>query len=311
MKKVCGLVCMMWVAGAAQAQEDYHPFPTSNAEWRVIAYNGLKYHETLYEPHNRFAYRMIEYDTLIEGTIYSSIMPIWVDDKLGYCAFREENKRVYVYLPECGEHLLYDFNLEVGDTIFYTVSAVGDIDKGMYYGCNGTHYQVLVSTDSFELNTGEKRRRLHLSGGGGNYGGNWIEGIGDMGNLGVFNPFVNRYTWGGDSFAFTCFSQNQESVYISPRCKNCDCKESPNNVINIISLGISIFPNPTTGQLRITNYELSIKQVELYSIVGNLIQTVNVDTDEIEIDMENLQSGVYFVKVITDKEVITKKIVKH
>ena len=74
---------------------------------------------------------------------------------------------------------------------------------------------------------------------------------------------------------------------------------------------ITVFPNPTRNQLRITNYELPIKQVELYSIVGNLIQTIQVDDYEAEINMQNLQSGVYYVKITTENDVVTRKIIKY
>ena len=74
---------------------------------------------------------------------------------------------------------------------------------------------------------------------------------------------------------------------------------------------IRIYPNPTNSQLRITDSELPIKQVELYSIVGNLVQTIQVDDYEVEINMQNLQSGVYYVKITTNNGVITRKIIKQ
>ena len=324
MKKICSVVGFMWVMCAVQAQGDYVPFPKSNAEWRVAAYNGLKYSEmhggSLYHPHNTFCYRMEEYDTLIEGVQYSSIMPIYVPPgdyepewELGYCAFREENKKVYVYMPGCGEQLLYDFSLKIGDTIFYTIGGIKNIDSGFSYSIDerySSHYQVLVYIDTIELNTGEKRRRWNLSGGGGNWGGEWIEGIGEIEGVGLFNPFVNDDTWGGDGFTFTCFQHNQESIY-SPLCKDCDCREAPTHVTEINQLEISISPNPTSNQLRVTNYELQEMNIEIYDVVGKVVHRHSNDASEIVIDISHLPIGVYFMKISTENSIITKRVIKY
>jgi hypothetical protein len=62
---------------------------------------------------------------------------------------------------------------------------------------------------------------------------------------------------------------------------------------------ISVYPNPTTNQLKITNYELKENSmIEIYDIVGKL-QKVECRTQngEIEIDFSHLANGMYFLKV--------------
>jgi len=79
---------------------------------------------------------------------------------------------------------------------------------------------------------------------------------------------------------------------------------------------INIYPNPTTGVLRIElrqaqlpNGELRINDIEIFDIVGRRQKAEGRKQNEIDISC--LQSGIYFVKVLTEKGVITKKIVKY
>jgi len=63
---------------------------------------------------------------------------------------------------------------------------------------------------------------------------------------------------------------------------------------------ISISPNPTTGQLRITNYELRENAViEISNIAGQVIQRSPVSTlsPETTIDISYLHAGLYFLKI--------------
>ena len=81
---------------------------------------------------------------------------------------------------------------------------------------------------------------------------------------------------------------------------------------------ISIYPNPTNGELRITNYEtkfgvspLGIDNVELFDIIGKKLSTVNYQqSNDKSIDISHLPAGIYFVRITTEKGVITKKIIK-
>jgi len=72
------------------------------------------------------------------------------------------------------------------------------------------------------------------------------------------------------------------------------------------SNAISIYPNPTRGELRIRNYELGIKSIRIFDLSG-----FNVfSTKQTSLDISYLPAGMYFVKITTEKGVVTKKIVK-
>jgi len=61
---------------------------------------------------------------------------------------------------------------------------------------------------------------------------------------------------------------------------------------------IQIYPNPTTGQLIINNEQLTIKNVEIYDVVGKkLVSQFTFHDSHIEIDISHLANGLYFLKI--------------
>ena len=76
----------------------------------------------------------------------------------------------------------------------------------------------------------------------------------------------------------------------------------------------NIYPNPTTGELRITNYELRIKDVEVFDVYGRKQKAESRKQkaeEETVLDIAHLPAGIYFVKIITEQGDIVKKIVKQ
>ena len=77
---------------------------------------------------------------------------------------------------------------------------------------------------------------------------------------------------------------------------------------------ITVYPNPTTGKLRVTSYELQVTGIELVDIYGRIQKAESRKQKaegEIEIDITNLAVGVYFVKIYTEAGVVTKKVIKN
>jgi len=68
---------------------------------------------------------------------------------------------------------------------------------------------------------------------------------------------------------------------------------------------LDIYPNPTTGKLKIENGELKIENVEIYDMYGRNL------TPHTSLDISDLSNGIYFVKITTEKGVVTKKVVKQ
>jgi len=74
---------------------------------------------------------------------------------------------------------------------------------------------------------------------------------------------------------------------------------------------ISVYPNPTSGELRIENGELRIKSVEVFDVFGrNVLSLVSPMSSETTINISHLPQGVYVLKVVADGHTFTRKIVK-
>ena len=90
---------------------------------------------------------------------------------------------------------------------------------------------------------------------------------------------------------------------------------------NRISLGVQenkletvlIYPNPTTGIVKIASPGAVINQIEVYDLQGSLIQKVDNKRglQTFEIDLSQFQTGVYFLKIDSEFESITKKLIKR
>lgn len=82
------------------------------------------------------------------------------------------------------------------------------------------------------------------------------------------------------------------------------------NVNDVESNKISIHPNPTKGLLNVYSENLTNFKTEVFDLVGKKVASFN---NQSQIDVSNLTSGVYLVKITNNlsKETITKKIVKQ
>ena len=73
--------------------------------------------------------------------------------------------------------------------------------------------------------------------------------------------------------------------------------------IETVNAGIiSVSPNPTSGNLRISQFEnLKIKDIQILNLLGDNVsnfQIISSSNSQIEIDLSQFQSGIYFLKTI-------------
>jgi hypothetical protein len=76
---------------------------------------------------------------------------------------------------------------------------------------------------------------------------------------------------------------------------------------------IKIAPNPANDRIEITNYELRIKSVEIYDVMGRkqLSHTAN-HIPQTTIDVSHLSAGIYFVRIYSENNTIeTVKLIKN
>lgn len=71
---------------------------------------------------------------------------------------------------------------------------------------------------------------------------------------------------------------------------------------------VKLYPNPTSGQLSIEAEEMA--SVCVYNLVGQCVMQMSVEEGQAVLDMSQLQSGVYLVKVSTANGSVMQRVVK-
>ena len=95
-----------------------------------------------------------------------------------------------------------------------------------------------------------------------------------------------------------------------------------NNSLNIIetqSSLLTVYPNPTTGELRIENGELRIDNVEVFDVYGKIhlspvtrhSSRVTRHPSPVTINISHLPAGLYFVKITTEAGIAMRKVIKN
>ncbi|WP_396195179.1 PKD domain-containing protein [Flavobacterium sp.] len=71
-----------------------------------------------------------------------------------------------------------------------------------------------------------------------------------------------------------------------------------------LNASISVYPNPTTGEILVANSEsITIQRIGIYSVIGTLVTET--------LDLTGHANGIYFIKIETDKGLLVKKIIKN
>ncbi|WP_396151268.1 T9SS type A sorting domain-containing protein [Flavobacterium sp.] len=74
---------------------------------------------------------------------------------------------------------------------------------------------------------------------------------------------------------------------------------------------VKLYPNPASATITIESQTLNLKSIEIFNSLGQLVQAIPNDNNQLSIDVSNLQTGTYFVKVYSDKGVGVSKFVKQ
>jgi hypothetical protein len=242
-------------------------------------------------------------DTIISGISYKMsrqfpfaavyqgpLCPPFVIDTISFSTFsfiREDTiaRKVYIYASEYSQpdQLLYDFSLKVGDTL-----------KSEY---NGDDTFIVTAIDTVTLNDGEFRKKFIFN--NNPYFNYYIESLG--GSDGLFTPYYEPNSGG-----YFCISQNDTSLWGT----ECDyyfvgMKEKQESKL-------SLYPDPA---IDIITIEISItpaqNQLSIMNACGDELITRQITQPKTQIDVSSLPSGIYFVRLTSDRMAFVGKFVKQ
>jgi hypothetical protein len=245
-------------------------------------------------------------DTIIEGQNYKKIYYIETDYENPQIIYvgglREETaKRIYFFpsslsLPTISGHT---FPNDTTEHLLYTFD---DLEVGAILPINGGVKQIrVIGIDSIQIgNSYRKRYEIQDNLMSVEY---WIEGIGSTKDL--LSPFTYEFEW---TFYTLCYS-NGDLYYInSPDGEDyCHYMVGINKQENGI---IQIYPNPTSNEIRILANLHGMINVSIINLQGQLIQRKDNSHAGDELDISQLDPGVYFVRLIAGNKRYLTKFVK-
>ena len=124
-----------------------------------------------------------------------------------------------------------------------------------------------------------------------NWHGDATNGSLAQGNRNPFidNPYLATVIWGGPDAENTWANLSTPTVNINQT---------------------KLYPNPVNGDAVtiISNQELA---VEVFDILGKKVKTQNITANNKTLNLSSLSQGIYIVKMYTDNQMITKKLIKQ
>ena len=78
----------------------------------------------------------------------------------------------------------------------------------------------------------------------------------------------------------------------------------------VFTEGVTVYPNPAEGLVKVNIADIAGASVRIYDVKGVVVKSLKVNSNYTEIDITNLKSGMYIMKVVTDNASIQKRFVK-
>ncbi len=296
--------------------QQYQPIADSNASWIIEqddGFGGLMWH--------KFSLSPFLDDTVINSKTYIKVFFRFDTANPEYCgAFRngETGKSYWVSKDSLNEYLMRDFTRQTGDTVknvAYEMDPGGEtwildfiVDSTDFTSSGPYTYKIMYLRTVVEDTVPEQGYQPLV----------WIEKIGTFGG-----GIVNRFVGGLSASILRCMQYNDTIYYIG---------DWWNPIYNIVyqygvcndpvgideeskNCSINISPNPFTNQLNINglpeNEVMELKMLNIFGMVVYNKTLYNIQQNLIEINTAHLNSGIYIIKVTSNKKLLlTQKIVK-
>lgn len=257
--------------------QNYSPLVKENVYWDVLEGNS----QNLYIYDRGFRY-FFDGDTLIGNQLYSKLFyhpfdtihnpypSFYVDTSTVIFSnyIREDTvaRKTYILEPwNSNEVLMFDFSLNIGDTLNST------------YTTDGSPIVVDTITDEILLN-GVIRKKWTFDN-----GHFYIEGIGS--SQGFFSP---TFTLLGHWLETNCVNDNNVHLYGNRCFTILDVSE-----VDVFRNDFKVYPNPVEHNLIVERSIADLVYFKLYDLHGRIVLRKKISARVVEIDVSDLPKGIY------------------
>jgi len=77
---------------------------------------------------------------------------------------------------------------------------------------------------------------------------------------------------------------------------------------------IAIYPNPSKGTFNVSMGTIIPKTIQIYDLTGKIVSSKTEfqnNQSTVSLDLSNISSGIYFVKIVSENQSVTKRIIKN
>jgi len=261
-----------------------------------------------------YTFQEVYSDSIVNATQYYHVLKS-VGKFTSKVLYKIKDGKVYVISSNFKNnvkdyHLIYDFNLNAGDSM---------ITDSFYCGCSYITKRYTTVIDSVKtISIGGKSRKVQYvtlkfkqweS-----YKYTFVEGLGCLETGLIYfevTGFFNVDHWKCERIcindsAYLPKLKNNALHYLDTPCMN----DSLRKIVSIDEVRSSdieyIYPNPFTDYLIIKNFT---GKIYLYDVKGSLILEESIDKQQI-MDVNYLEKGVYYIKLDSENNSMYRKVLK-
>lgn len=247
-------------------------------------------------------YHRFEGDTVLDGKTYKKVLIAEDEYYLDWFFYgsyvREENGMVYLreYLGE--EGLIYNFNLQLGDTVTIQNPLAPD---GLLL--------TLTEIDSVETIDGY-RKRWKLEKDAFSIPEYWIEGIGSQ--SGVLNSGTIVFGALCGAYTLLCEKENDVTIYQNPDYGTCFfvlLDVGSNNEKREKTFELRNSPNSDRILILFNGNEE--KMLRITSLTGNEVLKVKTNDRQLQLSTSDFVSGLYVITLIQNGELYSEKVLLY
>ena len=204
-----------------------------------------------------------------------------------------DDNRQYYLLSESDSILVYDFSLELGDTFESTYTP---------------HKLTVIETDTMRLTNNAKRQYWVLaSEEHPEHTLTWIQGLGTYHGV-LWPPDFPLGEYGDD--LLNCYYLNEQFYHINPAVPHCRAT----GLVSVEDDEIApliIYPNPAADMLQVVLPDSGIYNYSVRSMNGStLVNGTSNDASKLDVDISNLESGMYLITLNKDEQSYVSKFIK-